>query len=159
MKTGRGIVHYEMPTRKGVYICIQLQVNISSKDKMIEPTYQELDRKDIPKVEKDGVRVVVIAREGEAIFGDISSTAVNAHHTVQLRSGNGSSVWNKSNIPRRFVLIGGQPLNEPAIQYGPFVMNNKQEIIQAIEYYKCSKNGLERVVDWRSNPIGLNDAE
>lgn len=202
MTAGRGIVHCEMPASKGSQIGLQLWVNLSSKDKMIEPAYQELEGKDIPKVEKDGVRAIVIAGEalgikspvytrtptmfldftikpgavlhqpvpegwnafvyvleGEAIFGDLSSSAIAAHHTVQLSSGNGVSVWNKSNIPCRFVLIGGQPLNEPVVQYGPFVMNNKQEIIQAIEDYQRSRNGFERAVGWHSDPVGLSDAE
>jgi len=33
----------------------------------------------------------------------------------------------------RFLLIGGRPLNEPIVQYGPFVMNTEQEISQAIK--------------------------
>lgn len=32
----------------------------------------------------------------------------------------------------RFIFISGQPINEPIEQYGPFVMNTKEEINQAI---------------------------
>jgi len=34
------------------------------------------------------------------------------------------------------LLLGGQPLGEPVSRYGPFVMNNRQEIVQAIEDYQ-----------------------
>jgi len=36
----------------------------------------------------------------------------------------------------RFLLIAGQPLNEPIAQHGPFVMNTFEEIEQAIYDYQ-----------------------
>lgn len=39
------------------------------------------------------------------------------------------------------LLIGGSPINEPIARYGPFVMNSKQEIYQAIEDYRSGKLG------------------
>jgi hypothetical protein len=34
------------------------------------------------------------------------------------------------------LLLGGQPLGEPVSRYGPFVMNSRQEIVQAVEDYQ-----------------------
>jgi len=39
------------------------------------------------------------------------------------------------------LVIGGTPLHEPVARYGPFVMNTKQEISQAIEDYQNGKMG------------------
>jgi redox-sensitive bicupin YhaK (pirin superfamily) len=36
----------------------------------------------------------------------------------------------------RALLIGGKPLNEPIVQYGPFVMNSNEEIFQAVEDFR-----------------------
>ncbi len=36
----------------------------------------------------------------------------------------------------RVLLIAGQPLGEPIVQYGPFVMNSEQEVYQALADYR-----------------------
>ena len=38
--------------------------------------------------------------------------------------------------PARVLLIAGQPLNEPIVQYGPFVMNTQEQILQSISDYR-----------------------
>ena len=43
--------------------------------------------------------------------------------------------------PLDVLLIGGIPLNEPVARYGPFVMNTKEEILQAVEDYRNGKMG------------------
>lgn len=47
--------------------------------------------------------------------------------------GDGDEVQMKaSQTGARFLLISGQPLNEPIVRYGPFVMNTEEEIEQAL---------------------------
>jgi redox-sensitive bicupin YhaK (pirin superfamily) len=38
--------------------------------------------------------------------------------------------------PARFLLLAAKPLKEPVVQYGPFVMNSREEIEQAIHDYQ-----------------------
>ncbi|BAF25429.1 pirin-like protein [Oryza sativa Japonica Group] len=61
MTAGRGIVHSEMPAGPGTSRGLQLWVNLSSHNKMIEPGYQEIQSKDIASTTSDGVTVRVIA--------------------------------------------------------------------------------------------------
>ncbi len=39
----------------------------------------------------------------------------------------------------RMILIGGKPLNEPIVQYGPFVMNTQEEIHQALDDFRSGR--------------------
>ena len=47
----------------------------------------------------------------------------------------------------KFLLLTGQPLNEPIQGYGPFVMNSKDEIIQAFNDFNSGKFGEIPVTD------------
>ncbi|XP_054626726.1 pirin isoform X2 [Dunckerocampus dactyliophorus] len=65
MTAGRGVVHAEMPISEEPLVGLQLWVNLSSRDKMVEPAYQELRSSEIPKPSQGGVTVAVIS--GEAL--------------------------------------------------------------------------------------------
>ena len=43
--------------------------------------------------------------------------------------------------PARALLISGQPLHEPIAQYGPFVMNTREELMTAVHDFQSGKMG------------------
>ena len=39
-------------------------------------------------------------------------------------------------------LIAGKPIGEPVARYGPFVMNSREEVLQAVESYRSGAMGI-----------------
>ncbi len=66
--------------------------------------------------------------EGEALFGDQTVSAVRM---LKLTDGDYASVKTEQSAAR-FMLIAGMPFREPIAPYGPFVMNTREEIQQAL---------------------------
>ncbi|KAL1347656.1 hypothetical protein HN51_023706 [Arachis hypogaea] len=92
----------------------------------------------------------VYVLEGEGIFGNQKSQPISSHHILLLGYGDGLEAWNKSSKQLRFILVGGEPLGEPVVQFGPFVMNTQEEIDQTIDDFENYANGFEKARHWRS---------
>jgi quercetin 2,3-dioxygenase len=78
------------------------------------------------------------------IDGDIhvnESTHVPENHYIQLKN-EGGDIKIKVNKKCILLVLSGEPLNEPYVSYGPFVMNTNEEIRQAIEDYNSGKFGF-----------------
>jgi redox-sensitive bicupin YhaK (pirin superfamily) len=77
--------------------------------------------------------VEVVDAQGEA-------TAVPLHRMAILANeGDGVTLRSTGNVPARALLIAGQPLGEPIAQYGPFVMNTRRELMQAVEDFQAGR--------------------
>lgn len=47
----------------------------------------------------------------------------------------------------KFLFLGGEPLNEPIFGYGPFVMTNQAEILQAMQDFEAGKMGTMEPIE------------
>lgn len=91
----------------------------------------------------------VYVLEGEGVFGNSRSSSTS-HHLLLLSLGDGLEAWNMSSKMLRFILVGGEPIGQPVVQWGPFVMNTQEEIDQTIQDYENFENGFEKARYWTS---------
>lgn len=54
---------------------------------------------------------------------------------------NGSQVAVVAHEDSRLLVMAGEPIDEPIARYGPFVMNSREELIQAVQDYQGGKMG------------------
>jgi len=81
--------------------------------------------------------------EGEGLFGRESERAGDGQMVMFASDGDEVVIENPSASGKvlELLLIGGVPLNEPVARYGPFVMNTREEIYEAIEDYQAGRMG------------------
>ncbi len=83
--------------------------------------------------------LVLYLFEGEGVFEVDEAdkwVLIPATHMLGFKDGENFVVQTTGNAHARFLLMAGAPFNEPIFPYGPFVMNTREEIIQAFEELK-----------------------
>jgi quercetin 2,3-dioxygenase len=68
----------------------------------------------------------------------VASTSLPQHTFAVLSAGENIQVSADAD-GARFIMVAGQPIGEPIIQYGPFVMSSDAEIQQALTDYRAGK--------------------
>jgi redox-sensitive bicupin YhaK (pirin superfamily) len=80
---------------------------------------------------------------------------VDAHQLVIFGDGDSVSIGAAPSQPHdspnlEVLLLGGLPIREPIAHYGPFLMNTREEIIQAVEDFQAGRMGTIPAVEFDS---------
>jgi len=159
MTAGSGLLHSERSSdefkKKGGEVeVIQLWMNLPARLKMIKPEYHGLQKSDIPQIDMDNGRVKINLISGEwgVQKGPVNSLTGLTMTSIEFKAGGSINLnvdighnilFYIKALKDSLILFGhGQPLNEPVIAQGPFVMNSKEEITQAIRDYQSGKMGV-----------------
>ena len=179
MKTGRGIIHSEMPAMSdGQLLGFQLWINMPAKLKKNKPEYIYIKNKELGTYSDDEKVVKVIAGKfkdiegpeknhnvepiyfhvvlknekefncdvpeghnsfiyllkGQIKVGKINHEKTSDSNLILLKKGKNLQI--KAEKESEFLFIAGKPIGEPIARGGPFVMNTKAEIIEAINDYQ-----------------------
>ena len=178
MKTGRGIIHSEMPAMSGGKLLgFQLWINMPAKLKKNKPEYIYIKGNELGVYSDDEKTVKVIAGKylkvegpeknhnvepiyfhvilkeggefncevpyghnsfiyilkGDLRIGEKNHKKADDSNLILLERGNELKI--RANKKTEFLFIAGKPIGEPIARGGPFVMNTKAEILEAIQDY------------------------
>jgi redox-sensitive bicupin YhaK (pirin superfamily) len=85
-------------------------------------------------------RVFAYGLSGTGLYGE-QREPVPAQQMVVFGNDGDTVTLAAGDEPLDVLLIGGVPLNEPVVRYGPFVMNTEQEIREAVLDYQAGRMG------------------
>lgn len=109
-------------------------------------TYSPVNLFDIKLNEDAEVATIIPATHNTALLMVNGSALVNGEivkeHDFVLFANQGEEIIIKANQKSVILLLSGEPINEPIVSYGPFVMNTGEEIEQAIIDYNQGKFGV-----------------
>ncbi|MGH9197153.1 MAG: pirin family protein, partial [Acidimicrobiia bacterium] len=86
----------------------------------------------------DGYTTLVLVLKGKAAMNG-GETAGEADLAILDRVGDQFVVEAKEDTT--LLVLGGTPITEPVVSYGPFVMNTEAEIRQAMQDYRSGRMG------------------
>lgn len=191
MTAGAGILHIERPPEElvvqgGLFHGLQLWVNLPSRQKWVEPRYQDIGHRNVavatspyrdvhlrviagglgPDLRGPGVtytpinlvhatlhpgarlsldwpaafNLLIYVMKGTVQFGS-TRVAAQASQLAVFGDGDFFELVNPGVGDAEVVLLGGQPIGEPVAHYGPFVMNTRAELEQAIADFQAGRMG------------------
>ena len=78
---------------------------------------------------------------GEVEVPGAATPVARQRMAILANEGDGVQVRAAGGAPARVLLIAGQPLNEPIAQYGPFVMNTREQLMEAVDDFRNGRLG------------------
>jgi redox-sensitive bicupin YhaK (pirin superfamily) len=88
-----------------------------------------------------GYNALLYTYEGSAEIGTAGAAKPLPHRAAGVLSDGDSVRVQAAAEGVRFLLLAAKPLREPVVQYGPFVMNTREEIEQALADYRDGRLG------------------
>ncbi|KAF9092638.1 hypothetical protein BGX27_001764 [Mortierella sp. AM989] len=109
----------------------------------------EKNKKVVQSIPKSYTGFIYVLK-GTVFIGD-NEFEGKAHHTLTLTEDGAETIkLSTKDQDAHFVVIAGEPLKEPIVQHGPFVMNSQDEIYETFDDFQSGKNGFERARNWKS---------
>ena len=110
------------------------------KTTAVAPTFLDIDLKsgqcDIALKSNEAAFLYVYEGNITVGKGDQAQKTMLESGELGVLSQQGTRLSFSSEKGSKIIVVSGKPINEPIVQYGPFVMNSQQEIVQAFNDYQ-----------------------
>jgi redox-sensitive bicupin YhaK (pirin superfamily) len=166
MTAGSGIIHQEMPQKyDGLMKGFQLWVNLPAKKKMVNPKYRGIEKEQIPMVQKDGMKIKVVAGEIDGTRGLVRDLAIDIEYfDVELTSGKTfEHSTAKDDTVFAYIVEGSVEAKGKTITQGQCAVFGKGDLVKisskiGAHFLYVSGEQLNEPVAWRG-PIVMNTEE
>lgn len=92
----------------------------------------------LPRALGEGTRRMLYFFKGRTV--SVAGRGVASHAAIELRADTPVELHCGAETSE-FLMLQGRPIGEPVVQYGPFVMNSRAEITQALDDYRRTQFG------------------
>ena len=124
---GSGLIHSEMPAKKGTTSGIQLWINLAKREKGISPTYQFFEKEDLPSYSENGVEVIDIVGSNSPVF---LNTQITYQH-LKFGKETQKSVMIQNNSNAIIYIVSGEfQINKQNILAGESLLINSHKSSQ-----------------------------
>jgi redox-sensitive bicupin YhaK (pirin superfamily) len=166
MTAGSGIIHQEMPQKyDGLMQGFQLWVNLPAKKKMVDPKYRGIVKEQIPMVQKDSVKIKVIAGKVDGTQGPVRDLAIDIEYfDVKLASGKTfEHTTTKEDTVFAYIVEGSVEVQGKTITQGQCIVFGEGDFAKISSknisrFLFVSGEPLDEPVAWRG-PIVMNTQE
>jgi redox-sensitive bicupin YhaK (pirin superfamily) len=87
----------------------------------------------------EGHNAAVMLRKGDVLINGTDTLSGEA--LIAPLSEEGDAVTLEAKADTQLLILSGEPIAEPVASYGPFVMNTREELAQAVEDYRAGRMG------------------
>jgi hypothetical protein len=86
----------------------------------------------------EGHNTAIVLRKGDAT---VNGAKLTGEARIATLGREGETVTIETTADSELVLLSGEPINEPVASHGPFVMNTREEIMQAVQDFQSGRFG------------------